>query len=348
MSEGSEAKKHDASDAKLKKQRKKGSIASSTESAGFLGCGLGILLIYATNNIIWFEIQEMISLSYQYIPLPFEDAAKISVKFLAVSALVILLPILGITLATSVLTSLLYNGGIAFSMTPIIPKLDRISLKSGFKRVYGKRGLLETPVSMVRIYSWLAIAALIGILPTIFIVQKYACDGACLLMKVTPILELLTILAVVMFLVSTVMDMIIQKRIFQHEQMMTDTEVNREMKDNYGSAEIRQERATLRDNQELPKREPDVNRATLCFFYGPNAVAIEFRPPSVTLPYVMIQCRTAEQTKALRKSMAQDGWPELEHKELTEAGLVCGEGYSLDRQHFDIFAKNVASMFETK
>lgn len=346
MSEGSEAKKHDASDAKLKKQRKKGSIASSTESAGFLGCGLGILLIYVTSSIIWSEIQKMIIQSYQYMILPFDDAAKISTEFLARSALLILLPILGITLATSVLTSLIYNGGIAFSMTPVLPKLDRVSMKSGFKRIYGKRGLLETPISMVRIYSWLTIAAFVGILPTIFIVKRYACDGTCLLMKVTPILESLTILAIVTFLMSTVMDMIIQKRIFQHEQKMTDTEVNREMKDNYGSAEIRQERAALRNNQDLPKREPDLNRATLCFFYRSNAVAIEFRPPSVTLPHVMMQTRTAAQTKALRESIAQDGWPELENKELTEAGLACGEGYSLDRQYFETFADNVASMFE--
>lgn len=346
MSEGSEAKKHDASDAKLKKQRKKGSIASSTESAGFLGCGLGILLIYATSSIIWSEIQKMIILSYQYITLPFDDAAKISTEFLAWSALSTLLPILGIVLITSVLTSLIYNGGIAFSMTPVLPKLDRVSMKSGFKRIYGKRGLLETPISMIRIYSWLAIAAFAGILPTIFSVKRYACEGTCLLMKVTPILELLTILAVLMFLISTIMDMIIQKRIFLHEQKMTETEVNRETKDNYGSPEIRQERAALRDNQELPQREPDLNRATLCFFYGSNAVAVEFRPPSVTLPYVMMQTRTAGETKALRKNMAQDGWPELEHKELTEAGLACGEGYSFDRRYFETFAKNVASMFE--
>lgn len=346
MSEGSEAKKHDASDAKLKKQRKKGSIASSTESAGFLGCGLGILLIYVTSGIIWSEIQMMISLSSQYMTVPFDDAAKISTEFLAWSALLILLPILTITLATSVVTSLIYNGGIAFSMTPVLPKLDRVSMKSGFKRIYGKRALLETPVSMLRIYSWLTIATFIGILPTIFIVQGYACDGTCLLMKVMPILKLLTILAVLTFLISTIMDMIIQKKIFQHEQKMTDTEVNREMKDNYGSAEIRQERAALRNNQELPKREPDLNRATLCFFYGSSAVAIEFRPPSVTLPHVMMQARTAAQTKALRESMAQDGWPELENKELTEAGLACGEGYSLDRRYFETFADNVASMFE--
>jgi type III secretion protein U len=347
MSGGSEAKKHAASQTKLRKQREKGSVASSQESAAFMACGVAIAVIAGTVGVIWQKMQSMITTSMDQINLPFDEARKISMGNLSQLSLGILLPILGISLSIGFLTAVFYNKGFLFSMTPVTPQLSRVSPSAGFKRIYGRKGLVETPISALRITIWLAFAGLVGFWPVLHLAGQWTCAEQCWANSLSSIFIVLVVGAVVLMLLTAALDMIIQRRLFLQEQRMTDTERKREQKDQFGSFEIRQERGRLMREIAHPRRKSRAANATMCFFYGEEAVAIEFRPPEVAIPYVMKATRTASESKHLRKVVKGKGWPELEHEGLTSAGLRTNAGYPLDEQTYRDFLSAVEKMFGT-
>ncbi|NJM81719.1 MAG: EscU/YscU/HrcU family type III secretion system export apparatus switch protein [Tabrizicola sp.] len=347
MSDGSEAKKHAPSETKLRKQREKGSVASSQESAGFLACGLAIAMIAGTAGVIWQKMQSMITTSIDQIDLPFDEARKVSYDALGGLTLGVLLPILGLSLGVGFLTAIIYNKGFLFSMKPVTPQMSRVSPSSGFKRIYGQRGLIETPVSALRIFLWLAFAGLLGFWPVIRLAGDWACESHCWANQLGPLFLLLVIGAVVLMLLTAGADMLIQRKIFLHEQKMTDTERKNERKDQFGSPEVRQERRRVMREIGQPRRKPKVRNATMCFFHGEEAVAIEFRPPEVTVPYVMVRTRTAAESLRLRKRIMKNRWPELEHEGLTRAGLTVAPGDPLGEHSYSDFVEAVQKMFVT-
>ncbi|WP_299554606.1 EscU/YscU/HrcU family type III secretion system export apparatus switch protein [uncultured Tateyamaria sp.] len=345
MSGGSEAKKHDASETKLRKQREKGSVANSHESAGFLACALGVALLFSSAGQIWKKMRSMVEMSIGQINLPFDEARDASVSTLGQAVLVVLLPVLGISIVAAFLTAIIYNKGFIFAMKPITPQMSRVSPSSGFKRIYGRRGLIETPISTVRICIWLAFAALLGFWPVVEFTGNWACEGACFANRLVPVFRVLIIGAIVLLLLVAGIDMIIQRKLFLHEQKMTDTERKKERKDQFGAPEIRQERRRRMREADQPQRKPNLDNATMCFFFGDIAVAIEFRPPEVALPHVMARAGTAEESQRLRMHVAGVGWPEQEHEELARAGFSTAPGDVLNEQAFSSFVVAVQKMF---
>ncbi|MEM8691535.1 MAG: EscU/YscU/HrcU family type III secretion system export apparatus switch protein [Pseudomonadota bacterium] len=342
---GSEAKKHAASDTKLRKQREKGSVASSAESSGFLACALGLALLVGTASLIWTQLQDMITSSIYLIDMPFDEARNVSLFVLGRMLLFAILPILGLTLLTAFLTSLIYNKGFVFAMKPVTPQLKRVSPLGGFKRIYDRRGLMETPVSALRICLWLGFAIIFGVWPFVALLQQSTCTGVCMMAQILPILSILSVGAVVIFLLSAVTDMIFQKKVFLHEQRMTDTEQKRERKDQHGSPELRQERRRRMREANTPQREAKASRATMCFFFDDQAVGIEFRPPKVPLPYVVSKAETPADADAMRKSLEAAGWPVKEDQFLTKAGLGRPLGEPLDESAYAAFIAAVQEMF---
>jgi type III secretion protein U len=346
MSEGgSEAKKHAASETKLRKQREQGSVASSQEAAGFLACAFGITLVAAMAGVIWTRLQAVITGSLDVMNLPFDAAREASLQMLGQTLLAIILPLTGITLTTAFVTAVIYNKGMLFAMKPVTPQLKRVSPGAGFKRIYGKRGMVETPISALRIYLWLGFALLVGVWPFMAILRQSACIGPCMANRIVPIVWLLVIGAVVVMIVTAVGEMLMQRKLFLHEQKMTETELKRERKDQHGSPEIRQERRRRMREANTQKRKTGAARATMCFYWGDKAVGIEFRPPKVALPYVVVKTDTAAETAKLRKLVTDKGWPEMQHEALTRAGLVRRDGETLDEQSYAAFIDAVTLMF---
>ncbi|WP_299507323.1 EscU/YscU/HrcU family type III secretion system export apparatus switch protein [uncultured Roseobacter sp.] len=345
MTGGSEAKKHKASETKLRKQREKGSVASSQESSGFLASALGIALLLGSAGPIWEKMRLMIEISLEQINLPFDAAREASLIALGQAVLVMILPVLGISIATAFLTAVIYNKGLIFAMKPITPQMSRVSPSSGFKRIYGRRGLIETPISTVRICLWLGFAVLVGFWPVVEFASNWVCEGACLANRLVPVFRILIIGAFVLLLLAAGVDMIFQRKLFFYEQKMTETERKNERKDQFGAPEIRQERRRRMREMDQPQRKPDLDNATMCFFFDDAAIAIEFRPPEVALPYVMAKAETALESHHLRTRVTGGGWPEQEHEGLTRSGLSTASGDVLSEQTFSSFIKAVEKMF---
>ncbi len=346
MSDGSEDKKHSASHTKLRKQRDQGSVASGQESSSFLAAALGLILIAAMAGTIWQQFQRMIIKSFDLVGMPFDQAVEVGLRSVGPTLLILLLPLVGIALSIAFLAAVIYNKGLLFALKPVSPQIARINPIEGFKRIYGKRGWVETGISVLRISSWLIFAGLLGALPMLKLLQQSTCMGACLVNQMLPVFKILLIGAPLILILAAVSDMIVQRKLFLGEQKMTETEKKRETKDQHGTPEIRQERQRRMREAARPMRKPGAENATMCFYHRECAVGIEFKPPSVILPYVVAKARTAEEAVKLRKAISRKGWPEMEHPILTRAALARPEGDALDEANFATFIEAVNAMFE--
>lgn len=347
MSGSSEAKKHAASELKLRKQREKGSVASSQESSGLLACALGLALILGTAGLIWAQLQVMITSMFDLVELPFDVAHKIAMDALSRTVLITILPIVALVAASAFIVAVLFNRGMLFSLQPVTPKFSRLSPVSGFKRIYGRRGWIETFVSTLRLIVWIIFAILIGFLPFAFIVGNGNCTGGCMAEQLAPLFRNLTITAILLLLISAAIEMLMQKRLFLHEQKMTETERKRERKDQFGVPEIREERRRRMREANYPKRTPNLKNATMCFYSGNCAIAVEFRPPEVPVPYIVGKADTAADALRLRQTVRRAGWPEDENELLTRVGLRTAEGTVLAEHAFEAFIQAVRKMFES-
>ncbi len=346
MSQGTEAKKHAASSSKLRKQREKGTVANSADSSGFLATGFGITLIVMTAPIIWSRIQEMITRSFGLFHLPFPEARQTIGDILAQLFIGIVIPILAITLLTAFIVSIIYNNGLVFALKPVSPQMSRISPGTGVKRIYGRRGLIQTPVSLSWIAVWLIFATILGLVPFVALLQQTTCAGICMVNQLLPLLKGLVLGAIAIFVIAAIADMIMQRKLFLHEQKMTETERKQERKDQHGTPEIRQERRRrMREGANAPRRTVSAGDATMCFFYGDSAVGIQFQPPDVTAPYIVAQATTLEGARALRARIADKGWPVHENAILTRAGLLRPIGETLDESVYPTFVGAVRKMF---
>ncbi len=346
MSDGSEDKKHPASDTKLRKQREKGSVPSGQESAGFFACAIGLLLLLASADLIWEHIKEMVILVFDQITLPFEEAQEVSLNGLRKSISRILLPIVGLVVIGSFLVILIYNKGFLFSMKPVTPQMSRVSPMQGLKRIFGRRGMTETVVSVVRITIWLVIAGGLGLWAVYELAAQWPCSGSCAVNEIVPIFRLLTILAIILMCLAAIADMIVQRSVFLQEQKMTETEQKNERKEQSGAPELRQERRRRMREANQPLRKANPQNATMCIFFGDRAIAIEFQPPEVHLPYVVAKAATAEESRRLRKLVTANGWPETENEKLVRGGMTTAPGDVLDHTLFAEFVSVVQEMFD--
>lgn len=346
MSEGSERKKNPASQEKLRKQRKKGSVPSSQESSAFMSAAFGIAFIFALSSFLWIQVAKTIENALGAIDLPFQNAVSLVFSGFVELLLLSLFPMLVLTLCTAFLVAIVYNNGFTFSVDPVKPKMNRVSFVTGFKRIYGRRGLVELSAATIRLFSWVGAMVVLGVYPLYLLAEQSMCDGLCLLGQIKPIFVVSIILAIIFLLIASIFEMMMQKKLFLHEQKMTDSEVKKEQKDQFGSPEINQERERLRDEQEdESERAADLSKATLCFFYGEQSVAIEFRPPEVVLPHVMAKAATGEKSAVLKERLAAAGMPVVENKTLTAAGMARGLGQVLDRKVFMEFVQTVEALF---
>lgn len=345
MSE-SESKSHNASRRKLNKKRQEGSIASSADLSALSATSIGLCLLLVSAPTIWDGLVENIISVNETISMPFDEAKVVAFNVVSRTLFFALIPLVGAAIGASVITRLIYNRGIVFSMKPVMPQLSRVSPQAGLKRIYGPRGWIEFFVGIVRIFVWLSFAVItVSILVPPFIAST-ACSIICQQSLAVPLAKYLTIGAAVALLIAGVLDALIQTNIFLTEQRMTDSELKRERKEQSVSKEVRRERNRVRNEARRENRSDKKNQPpNMCFFSGDLAIGIFYKPPDENLPRIVAKAKGAEEVAALRTEVHAAGWPEMEHATITRNGSSKNLGTSLGVEVFEEFAKVLSKLF---
>lgn len=343
MSEN-ESKKHGASQRKLNKQREQGSIASSADSSGMLATAAGLITFVVLSGAIWVTLREFIVQMILNINLPFEESYRVGLGALLRTISVSLQVVVGIVISVGLLAGLILNKGVVFAMKPVTPDLKRVSPVAGAKRVFGKRGFMETLAATIRLSIWTAASIVIfGLfVPNLFV--STTCDIACLFNMSQPVFMILIYIALGCLLVFSIADIVLQRRTFMEEQKMTDTELKRERKDQSQSPEVAKERNRRRGLLALAPKVPlRVEDTTILFWGEKGYIGINFDPPKQELPLVCAKARHGSEADELRKKMAALGVPIMESDGIVADCMGKGMEEHLDPSQFAAFAMALAS-----
>lgn len=332
-----EAKTRPASQRKLRKLRKEGQVPQTTESTGYLGVVIGLLALLGSAPIAFAALLSLFDETFVAIETPFEDVLPDAPGLIGRPLGLILGPVVGAAVAAAVLGALVFNNGIVFAAKAVAPQVTRVSPLSGLKRIYGRRGWIETAMSLVRLGLWFAILLASAFLLLPRIVDATNCGVPCQAgtgarMAVTVLLG-----AVVTMLLAMAAEVAIQRGLFLHEQQMTETEVKQERKESFGDPGIRRERQ--RRAREAPPNPAaaGADKANIWIFHEDRALGIRYRPEDEPIPRVAARLEGQEAIR-VRKAVTRSKTPLVENAVIVSGCGGVGPGDPIPSHLYETFA----------
>lgn len=346
MSE-TETKKHDASDQKIQKQREEGNVANVSEISSVIGTIFSLVLLIGMLPLMYGHLTAAFDIPIVAYDRPLNHAVNTAFPA-ALSALALAVaPIIAGASIGAIVTSLIYNKGVVFSAKPLAPKLERISPVAGFKRMFGKRTWVEMGATLVRLTLWFGFAGALIYYIFAALFEMDICAETCAPDIIIFLLKRLVVALLVLLIITAFAEMIIQKNLFLGEQKMTDSEVKKEQKDNFGSNEVRQERSRIRQDDSEAAEANGVDKANMCFFFEETCVAIRYHPEHAKEPKVTAKATTREKSAELRSEVQRNGFYALEHEALVKSLKACPVGSGVPEAAYEALLDGLKRMFGT-
>lgn len=320
MSDSSERKSKPASQQKLRKSRRDGSVAQSQKTITLLLVACLMLVAILQLHAIWLSLAALFD---DIFPLVGQDIALVWVHAVRITLAQVMRDV-GVFMLTAlvivIIGSITYHRGVPFSIKPIVPDFKRLNPAQGFKRILGKRSWIETSAGLVQLVIWGLIAFVLVSASADQFLSLSVCSLLCWSALSWTLLKNILIAAIVVMIAFAVLEVILQQALYRSDQRMTQTEVNRERKDNFGAPEIRRARQKLRQENQLldtvDQSALGVDKANMCFFTETAAVGIRYHPDAAPVPLICCNARTAEEVRQLRMAIRMNGFPELHSEAL--------------------------------
>jgi type III secretion protein U len=253
----SEDKSLPASAKKLADARRKGQVAHSRDLVTVVALVAGFLYLGVEGAEIMEAFRAILTEPIALTAKPFDQSYTIIPTLLALASRIVA-PLVIVIVIASVVANVGFLRGIPFSLDPIVPRGDKINPVTGFQRLFSLRNLLEFVKAVVKactligVIGLLALAALRAVLVTPQCGQD--CIGLVLVATLKPVLA--GIIAVL--LVFALIDMMLQRWLFQRDQRMTRSEMKRERKEQEGDPHIRSTRRQLHRGMARGEGRPSV------------------------------------------------------------------------------------------
>jgi len=232
---------------RLREAREKGQVPKSQDLSGvILLLGALVLLIVMAPMI-----GEMFASFVRRTLTGALSAAPITVDSMRVGAYLgfaevarIMLPVLLVTVLVAYLSQFVQIG-VVVSGEPVKPKLDRLSPVQGFKRIYGRRGLVKALINTLKLALLIVVSVLVigAQIDTVAVLPRLtAAHGSMTVLRMALVIAF-TLLAVL--LVLAIIDLLYQR--WQHEQdnKMTKQQVKDERKTMEGDPQIKGRRLQM-------------------------------------------------------------------------------------------------------
>jgi len=173
------------------------------------------------------------------------------------------LPLVLATVAVVFVGNLAILRGLVFSADPVKPDVDRINPASGFKRVFSLRNVVEFLKSLFKLLVLGAAFVLVYRHSLPLLLAAPQCGAGCIYAAFKVLLHPLAITAVLAFLATGLVDLLIQHWLFARDMRMTHSEQKRERKDTEGSPQIRKERQRQRSQSQASASVRGLEHASL-------------------------------------------------------------------------------------
>ncbi len=242
----SEEKSLPPSDKKLREGRKKGQIAKSTDVVSAVVMLFLVIYLVLGWPVISNAFEQMFDTAGRTAAQGGPDSWEIAIRDTWQAMGAIMLPLYMVSISAIFLGSVVSNKGIVISFDQIKPDLKKIHPAEGFKKIFSMKNFIEFLKALIKSAFLLCTLALIGWFGLQSIMQAPLCRDDCaddvLLIVAVP----LVLAALVLFIVSALVDFTIQKWLFTREMRMTHSEMKREMKEIYGDPMVRRARNEIR------------------------------------------------------------------------------------------------------
>jgi flagellar biosynthetic protein FlhB len=291
MAEGDEdlEKTEEPTSRRIEEAVKKGQVAFSREVTSFLlFVSMAIIVIWVVpafgKNAISFLGTFIISAGE--IPINYENFDEFMADVFKRSLFTFITPVLVCIFA--VLVASFMQNGFIYSIEPLVPKLEKISIFKGFKRIFSWRSVMEFFKGLIKIIiiSYITYLVFLSYENEILATVEVGING---IMDIFSHLAFLIILgACVLMMIVAVTDFLYQRFEYMKSLKMTKQEIKEEYKQTEGNPEIkaklkqiRQERARRRMMAAVPKADVVIRNPTH------YAVALKYEQVAMSAPRVL-------------------------------------------------------------
>ncbi|MDI9409168.1 MAG: flagellar biosynthesis protein FlhB [Candidatus Pacebacteria bacterium] len=319
MADSSDDKTEEPTGKRLSETKEKGQVLQSKEFTHFVMIGMGAIVILYLAPLFMVKV---LALARVFLERPHElMLGSVELKNLMTESLLglgmaLMVPLVLLFIAS--LASHILQSGFNFTTEPLLPKLNRISILSGVKRIFSLNSLFETAKNLVK----LAVVGGVGIL---VIAPAFLTIDSLLQMSVGGVLgQMRTLLGALLFgmlaviaLIAAV-DYLYQRFQFMEKLRMTRQEVKDEHKQLEGDPLIRNRIRKLRMQKARQRMMQAVPTATVVVTNPTHfAVALKYDP---SLPAPILVAKGADfVAQRIRLIAAENQIPIVENPPVARA-----------------------------
>lgn len=288
--------------------RQKGQVARSQEVVTTISLFGVLIVIYAMGNSIWVRMTALMDTVAMLAADMDSQSLRAGLSAAWQDGVAIMMPILGATLLFGIAANYIQVGSL-FSFEAVTPKLEKISINKGFKRIFSLKQVVELLKSIFKIVflSLLLYFVLRDALgPYIVSVD---CGLFCVRQVTVSIYEKVLAFSALAFVIVSGFDYVFQKHTHTKSLMMTKEEVKREYKESEGDPIVKGQRRQFAQELVMGDVKKQTRNATAVVVNPTHlAVAIRYKEGQTPLPMIVAKGRN-HQAYEMRKEAELSGVP---------------------------------------
>lgn len=347
MNDEGEAKTEEASPKKLRKQKEQGSVPKTADMAAIVHLIVGLALFVFGGAGVVGDLERMFDTVLLGLTEGWQSSALQATRDGRAILLSLLFMVSGLSIATVTVITVLYHGGLPFSVTPLAPDFNRLNPAAGFARVFGRRSWIELALQLTRLLIWSALTGLVllGVFEHLFRIDLCGASCAADLAKGVSRQWLGAALALCVVLLGA--EFLAQKKLFLFEQRMSKSDVKREQKEQTGAPELRQARRKLQREIASSAGSSSKSDANFAFHWKGSVVGIRYHPKTAPVPRVTARASGADGAK-LRAYFQKQRVPMAENAVIVCACLTVPPGTPISEDIFGEVAAAIGALMQSK
>ena len=303
---------------RLRDARKKGQVAKSKEVVSASSIIFLLAYLWFSSDYYMEKFRELIALPVTTYGIDFDAALGEIVVETFKFAVILTLPVVGITLIVGIAANFFQIGAL-FAPEVLKEGLKKINPAQALKNIFSRKNLVELIKSILKIVFlgyliYLALRHNIGNL-----LEIPRCGLGCLLPIFGSLMGKIITYAIIAFIIVAVADYFFQKHDYIKNLKMTKDEVKREFKEMEGSPEIKSHRRQLFQEIISSQVVNNVNRSSVIITNPTRmAIGIYYDEEETPLPVVTFKEQGA-MAKRVIEIAREKGIPVMENVPLAHA-----------------------------
>lgn len=347
MAEDLGERTEDPTGKKLADARRRGKLAKSKDLSGAMDLIAAAIVLALFGSFISSELADLLARSLGRTPVaqgnpmdfvsgPIMDSARVTLATVG--------PVMGVMFAAIALTHFAQVGPL-FTTEPLSPKLERLNPISGFKRVFGLRGIVQTGMSVAKLSVVGTIVVLVILRNEVKLARLPVLTSAQSTMVTIWIIAEILAWILAILLVIGVLDYMYQKWQHKKDLRMTKQEVKDEIKSLEGDPELKRRRFRMAQQVAMQRITTEVPDADVVVTNPTHfSVALRYKnewgaPRVVAKGADLLALR-------IRLIASASGVPIVERPPLARA-LYWGtrEGDEISEEHYEAVAEILAYVY---